>query len=104
MAKNTSNDTAGRPETPQIPSHAQIPGHAQIIDWHAGIPVYQHTQSSAPAVATPAPQWAGWLIKPGDLICDWLKVEDADSRGLLRLFANLTLYAKISVAIAFLLS
>ena len=44
------------------------------------------------------------LLKPGDLICDWLKVEDAESRGLLRLFANLTLYAKIAVAFAFLVS
>ena len=80
------------------------PAGAAIIDWHAGSPVYERAPPSAPAVETATPRWASWVIKPGDLICDWLKVEDADSRGLVRLFANLTLYTKISVAIAFLLS
>ncbi|NND50134.1 MAG: hypothetical protein HKN60_07765 [Rhizobiales bacterium] len=83
---------------------AESPPGAAIIDWHAGSPIYERAPATDAAVASAAPRGCAWLIKPGDLVCDWLKVKDADSRGLLRLFVNLTLYAKISVAIAFLVS
>ena len=37
-----------------------------------------------------------WLLKPGEYVCDWLQVEDPDSRLLLRLFVNLSIYAKLA--------
>jgi len=82
----------------------QRPPPDDIVDWHAGSPIRAGAAPHEPAVATDVPRSLAWLIKPGDIVCDWLKVEDADSRGLLRLFVNLTLYAKIAVAIAFLAS
>lgn len=42
-----------------------------------------------------------WLLKPGEMVCDWFGVEDPDSRFLLRLFVNLTLYSKIGGSLAF---
>jgi hypothetical protein len=80
------------------------PPPADIVDWHAGSPIRVGAAPLERAVATDVWRGLGWIIKPGDIVCDWLKVEDADSRGLLRLFVNLTLYAKIAVAIAFLAS
>ena len=37
------------------------------------------------------------LLAPGELVCDWLKVKDHDSRMLLRMFVNLSVYGKIAV-------
>ena len=42
-----------------------------------------------------------WLLKPGEIVCNWFGVEDPDSRILLRMFVNLTLYSKIGGSIAF---
>ncbi len=42
-----------------------------------------------------------WLLKPGEIVCNWFEVEDPDSRFLLRLFVNLTIYSKIGGSIAF---
>ncbi len=39
------------------------------------------------------------LLLPGELACRWLKVKDEESKMLLRLFVNLTVYGKVSVAI-----
>ncbi|MCG8361019.1 MAG: hypothetical protein MI920_36135 [Kiloniellales bacterium] len=43
---------------------------------------------------------AEWVLKPGDVVCDWLGIMDPDSRMLFRLFINLSIYAKISVLAA----
>ena len=52
---------------------------------------------------TPASGFAGrlgrWFLAPGDIVCDWLKVRDADSRMLLRMFVNLTVYGKLAILI-----
>jgi hypothetical protein len=37
-----------------------------------------------------------WILKPGEYVCDWLQVHDPDSRLLLRLFVNLSIYAKLA--------
>ena len=42
-----------------------------------------------------------WILKPGEVVCDWFGVSDPDSRMLLRLFINLTIYSKIGASIAF---
>ena len=41
-----------------------------------------------------------WILKPGELVCDWFGVTDPDSRMLLRMFVNLTIYSKITVSLA----
>ncbi len=38
-----------------------------------------------------------WL---GEAVCNLFKIEDSDSRMLLRMFVNLTIYGKLSVLIA----
>ena len=40
------------------------------------------------------------FLWPGDAVCNLFEVEDADSRMLLRMFVNLSVYGKISVLIA----
>ncbi len=41
-------------------------------------------------------EWiAAGLLWPGEWVCDRLRVADRDSRLLLRLFANLTIYSKL---------
>ncbi|MEM7303143.1 MAG: hypothetical protein AAF468_18840 [Pseudomonadota bacterium] len=37
---------------------------------------------------------------PGNAVCDLFEVKDPDSRMLLRMFVNLTVYGKITVLIA----
>ena len=37
------------------------------------------------------------FLLPGDMVCDWLKIRDEESRFLLRLFVNLAVYAKLAV-------
>ena len=37
-----------------------------------------------------------WMLWPGDAACDYLNIKDPDSRMLLRMFINLTVYAKIA--------
>ena len=51
--------------------------------------------------AEPKEAHVPWLLKPGEVVCDWFGVEDQDSRFLLRLFVNLTIYSKIGGSIAF---
>ena len=72
-----------------------------IVDWNAGAPVFEGDLPAEAAIATRPPRGLAWILKPGDLVCDWLRVAEADSRGLLRLFVNLTLYAKLGALIAF---
>ncbi len=43
------------------------------------------------------------ILKPGDIVCDWLSIHEEDSRMLFRLFINLTIYAKIFAGLAYLL-
>ncbi len=42
-----------------------------------------------------------WLLLPGEYVCNWLGVEDPDSRMLLRMFVNLSIYGKIGGSVAF---
>lgn len=37
------------------------------------------------------------FVLPGEVVCNWLKVHDHDSRMLLRMFVNLAVYGKIAV-------
>ena len=39
------------------------------------------------------------FLLPGELVCDWLSIEDPDSRLLLRLFVNLSVYGKVAVLV-----
>ncbi|MEM1198495.1 MAG: hypothetical protein AAGI06_04225 [Pseudomonadota bacterium] len=41
------------------------------------------------------------VLLPGEYVCNWLGVEDPDSRMLLRMFVNLSIYGKIGGSIAF---
>ena len=45
---------------------------------------------------SPTMQLMDWMLWPGDAACDYLNIEDPDSRMLLRMFINLTVYAKIA--------
>ena len=50
---------------------------------------------------TPFPhKLAELFLWPGDAVCNLFGVEDEDSRMLLRMFVNLSVYGKISVLIA----
>ena len=50
---------------------------------------------------TPIPQkLAKLFLWPGDAVCNHFDIEDEDSRMLLRMFVNLSVYGKISVLIA----
>ena len=40
------------------------------------------------------------FLLPGERVCDWLDVRDADSRVLLRMFVNLTVYGKVALSLA----
>ncbi|MDD9908161.1 MAG: hypothetical protein OXR62_00560 [Ahrensia sp.] len=40
------------------------------------------------------------FLWPGDAVCNLFNVEDPDSRMLLRMFVNLSVYGKVSVLIA----
>ena len=44
------------------------------------------------------------FLWPGDRFCDWLDVREPDSRMLLRMFINLTVYGKVALSIVFLCS
>ncbi|NJM35951.1 MAG: hypothetical protein HC850_16095 [Rhodomicrobium sp.] len=37
------------------------------------------------------------FLLPGDLVCDWLGIKDGESRFLLRMFVNLSVYGKIAI-------
>ncbi|MEM8936821.1 MAG: hypothetical protein AAGC77_10480 [Pseudomonadota bacterium] len=39
------------------------------------------------------------LLFPGEYVCDRLGIEDQDSRYLLRMFVNLTVYGKVALLI-----
>ena len=39
------------------------------------------------------------FLLPGEFVCRWLGVTDKESKMLLRLFVNLTVYGKIAVLI-----
>ena len=41
-----------------------------------------------------------WILFPGEWVCDYFKVKGENERGLLRLFVNLAVYAKIFGSIA----
>ena len=41
------------------------------------------------------------FIWPGDRFCDFLDIRDPDSRLLLRMFVNLTVYGKVALSIVF---
>ena len=43
------------------------------------------------------PRLGSYFILPGEIFCDWVNVEDPESRMLLRMFVNLTVYGKIAV-------
>ena len=45
-----------------------------------------------------------YFLWPGDRFCDWLDVREPDSRMLLRMFINLTVYGKVALSIVFLSS
>ncbi len=53
------------------------------------------------SLAENTPSEVPWILKPGEIVCNWFGVEDPDSRFLLRLFVNLTIYSKIGGSIAF---
>ena len=40
------------------------------------------------------------FLWPGDAVCNLFKIDDPDSRMLLRMFVNLTVYGKVGVLIA----
>ncbi len=40
-----------------------------------------------------------YVLWPGDRFCDWLEVCDPDSRMLLRMFINLTIYGKVALSL-----
>ena len=76
----------------------------EIVDWHAGSPVYAGDEAAIAATGENYPAETHgrffWVLKPGDLVCDWLSVVGPDNRGLLRLLVNLALYSKIVGACA----
>lgn len=39
------------------------------------------------------------FLLPGELVCNWLNVQDKESRMLLRMFVNLSVYGKIGVVL-----
>lgn len=43
---------------------------------------------------------AAFILTPGDKVCDMLKFEGDDSRLILRMFVNLTIFSKLGVLIA----
>ena len=53
-----------------------------------------------PAHTTIPHKMAELFLWPGDAVCNLFGVEDEDSRMLLRMFVNLSVYGKISVLIA----
>lgn len=60
------------------------------------------TNSVAPTTETkPEDKDLPWLLLPGEYVCDWLGVKDPDSRMLLRMFVNLSIYGKIGGTVAF---
>ncbi|MGI9409023.1 MAG: hypothetical protein ACR2OV_03040 [Hyphomicrobiaceae bacterium] len=40
---------------------------------------------------------AAYVLMPGEIVCAALGVKEPDSRFLLRMFVNLTVYAKLSL-------
>ena len=42
------------------------------------------------------------VLWPGEKVCDLIRIEEPESRLLLRIFINLTIYAKAAVIIALL--
>ncbi|MEL7028845.1 MAG: hypothetical protein AAGL49_06415 [Pseudomonadota bacterium] len=42
----------------------------------------------------------GWVLYPGEVVCRWLRVEDEESKALLRMFVNLTVYGKLALLAA----
>ena len=40
---------------------------------------------------------AAYVLMPGEIICSVLGVNDPDSRLILRMFVNLTIYAKLGL-------
>jgi hypothetical protein len=88
------------PDAPSGPRADQA-AERNIVDWQAGAPVFEGEVRAEPAVATEIAPGLALILKPGDIVCDWLGVAAADSRGLVRLFVNLTLYGKLAIAIAY---
>ena len=41
------------------------------------------------------------FLWPGEHFCNWLDVRDPDSRLLLRMFVNLSIYGKIALSLVF---
>lgn len=66
----------------------------EIVDWHAGSPVFADEMEKLPDFPAHS-EPVFWLLKPGDLVCDWLNIDAPDNRGLLRMFVNLALYSKL---------
>ena len=60
------------------------------------------TNSAPPVTSTkPENEQLPWVLMPGEYVCNWLGIEDPDSRMLLRMFVNLSIYAKIGGSVAF---
>ena len=41
------------------------------------------------------------FLWPGEHFCNWLNIRDPDSRLLLRMFVNLTIYGKVALSLVF---
>lgn len=54
------------------------------------------TESATPGVFK---KMGNAFLFPGEYVCDRLNIKDQDSRYLLRMFINLTVYGKIAVLI-----
>ena len=50
--------------------------------------------------ASVADRAAEIFLWPGNAVCDALKIADPESRMLLRMFVNLSIYAKVAVMVA----
>ena len=42
-----------------------------------------------------------YILWPGERFCDWLNIRDPDSRMLMRMFINLTIYGKVALSLVF---
>ena len=47
---------------------------------------------------------AYYFLWPGERFCNWLDVRDQDSRMLLRMFVNLTVYGKVALSVVLICS
>ncbi len=57
-------------------------------------------QTQRPAQKTLSQTLTDAFLWPGETVCNFLNVEDPDSRMLFRIFVNLSVYGKITLFIA----